>query len=162
MEILYDSLWPCWIRQYAVKVHALQYCKSRETLTIVDNLGLTKSQKADVAQIIAALKQYVEGRINETVEWKNFRQHKQAPGETFDDYLVSLRELAKTGNLGNNDSLHNNLRDQIVEGIIDTDAVQELLKNNSLTLKKAVHTCRVMEEAKKGATTEARCIYPYL
>ena len=31
----------------AIKVHTLQYCMSRETLTIVDNLGLTESQKAD-------------------------------------------------------------------------------------------------------------------
>ena len=52
----------------AVKVHALQYCMSRKTLAIVDNLGPTESQKADQVQIIAALKQYVHGRINETVE----------------------------------------------------------------------------------------------
>ncbi len=74
----------------AIKVHALQFCMSRETLTIVENLGLTDAQKADQAQIIVGLKQYVQGRINETVERRNFRQRKQAPGET---YLVSLREL---------------------------------------------------------------------
>ena len=133
----------------ALKVHALQYCMSRETLTIVDNLGLTESQKADEAQIIAALKQYVQGRINETVERRNFRQRRQAPGESFDDYLVSLRELAKTCNFCNNDCLQNNLRDQIVEGIIDTDVVQDLLKEHSLTLEKAILTCRAMEAAKR-------------
>ena len=60
----------------AIKVHALQYCMSRDTLTIVDNLGLTEAQRADQAQIITALKQYVLGRVNETVERRNFRQRK--------------------------------------------------------------------------------------
>ncbi len=87
---------------HAIQVHALQFCMSRETLTIVENLGLTEDQKADQALIIAALKQYVQGRINETVERRNFRQRKQVQGETFDDYLVSLRELAKTCNFCNN------------------------------------------------------------
>ena len=39
-----------------IKVHALQFCMSRETLTIVENLGLTDAQRADQAQIIAGLK----------------------------------------------------------------------------------------------------------
>ena len=100
-----------------IKVHALRYCMSRETLTIVENLGLTEAQKADQAQIIAGLKRYVQGRINETVERRNFRQRKQAQGETFDDYLVSLRELAKTCNFCNNNCLQSNLRDQLVDGV---------------------------------------------
>ena len=37
-------------------------------LNVVENLGLTNAQKKDQAQIIAALKQHVEGRINETIE----------------------------------------------------------------------------------------------
>ena len=40
---------------------ALQLGFSHETLNIVDNLGLTKVQKKDQAQTIAALKQYVDG-----------------------------------------------------------------------------------------------------
>jgi len=81
-----------------MKVHILQFCLSGETLTIVDNLSLTESQKGDQAQIVAALKRYMQGRMNETVERHNFRQRKQATVETFDDFLVSLRELAKTCN----------------------------------------------------------------
>lgn len=118
-------------------------------LTIIENLGLTDAQKADQAQIIAGLKQYVQGRINETVERRNFRQRKQAPGETFDDYLISLRELAKTCNFCDNNCLQSSLRDQLVEGVIDIDTVQDLLKEQNLTLEKAINTCRAMEAAKK-------------
>ena len=35
------------------------------------------AQKKDQAQIIAALKQYVDGRINETIERCNLRQRTQ-------------------------------------------------------------------------------------
>ena len=76
----------------SMKVHALHCCLSRDTLTIVDNLGLTDAQRGDEAQIVAALKRYVQGRVNETVERRNFIQRKQALGESFDDYLLSLRE----------------------------------------------------------------------
>ena len=65
---------------------------------------------------------------------------------TFDDYLVSLRELAKTCNFNN--CLQSNLRDQLVGGIIDPYTVRDLLKPN-LTLEKAIDTCRAMEAAKK-------------
>ena len=50
----------------AMEVHTLQFCLSRETLTIVNNLGLTDIQKADQVHIVATLKRYVQGRINET------------------------------------------------------------------------------------------------
>ncbi len=55
------------------QVQALQLCFSRETLNIVDNLGLTAAQKADQAQIIAALKVYVDGQVNESIERRNLR-----------------------------------------------------------------------------------------
>ena len=76
-------------------------------------------------------------------------------------HLMTLWELAKTCKFCNNDCLQNNLHDLIVEGIIDTDAVQELLKEHSLMLEKVIHTCRAMEAGKrelrsrKGASTLA-------
>ena len=56
------------------QVHALNVCMSRDTLNIMDNLGLTNEQKADQAEIIAGLRHHVEGRINETVERRSLRQ----------------------------------------------------------------------------------------
>ena len=31
--------------------------------------------------------------VNETVERRNFRRRVQQPGETFDDFLIALRDL---------------------------------------------------------------------
>ena len=74
---------------------AAKQVQARETLNIVDNLGLTNAQKKDQAQIIAVLKLYVDGRINKTIEWCNYWQRTQWVGESFDNFLVSLHELAK-------------------------------------------------------------------
>ncbi len=134
------------------QVQALQLCFSRETLNIVENLGLTADQKGDQALIIAALKLHVEGRINETVERRNLRQRKQQIGESFDDFLISLRELAKTCNFCNNECLQKALRDQIIEGLHDGEAVQELLQVQDLTLDQAITKCRGLEAAKKSRT----------
>ena len=106
------------------------------------NLGLTDAQKQDQAEIIAALRQHVEGKINETVERRNLRQRTQLIGESFDDFLVALRELAKTCNFCNNDCLQKALRDQIIEGLSDGEAIQELLQIQDLTLDAAVTKCR--------------------
>ena len=135
------------------QVHALNLCMSRDTLNIMDNLGLTNEQKADQAEIIAGLRRHVEGRINETVERRSLRQRKQQAGETFDTYLVSLRELAKTCNFCNDNCLQKSLRDQVVKGLKDADTVKDLLKQRNLILDIAITTCQAMEAAKKDISS---------
>ena len=131
------------------QANVLRLCFTRDTLTTVNNLGLTKGQKNDPVAIVQALKHHVEGQINVTVERRNFRKRKQQLGETFDDFLCSLRELAKTCQFCNDDCTQNNLRDQIIEGLNDSDTVQELLKEQRLTLPVTITTCRGMEATKK-------------
>ena len=48
------------------QVHALTLCFSLETLTIVQNLGLSEDDRKKVSLTIAALKRYVDGHVNET------------------------------------------------------------------------------------------------
>ena len=85
-------------QEAAKQVKALTLCFSRETVKAVENLGLTDEQRNDVKTIVKAIQRYVEGHQNESVERRMFRQWVQQPGECFDDFLVSLRELAKTCN----------------------------------------------------------------
>ena len=80
------------------QVQALALCFSRETLTIVNKLDLSTEDFKKVTSIISAIKKYVAGHINESVERWNFRRRTQQPRESFDNYLVSLRELVKTCN----------------------------------------------------------------
>ena len=46
--------------------------------------------------IIEVKRACIYDHLNETVEHRNFRSQKQQTGETFDNYLILLRDLAKT------------------------------------------------------------------
>ena len=131
------------------QVKALTLCFSRETLTIVQNLGLNEEERTKVSSVISAIKRYVEGHINESVERRNFRRRSQKSGESFDDFLVSLRELVKTCNFCNDECVQKNLRDQLIEGLSDGDTIEALLQEKDLTLDKAISKCRAQEAAKK-------------
>ena len=132
----------------AKQVQALTLCFSRETLTVVDNLGLT-DERGDAARIVEAIHQYVEGHINESVERRTFRRRTQQLGETFDDFLVALRELAKTCKFCSDECTQKNIRDQIIEGLIDGDTVEVLLREKDLTLETTITKCRGQEGAKR-------------
>ena len=132
------------------QVQALLLCFSRETLAVVDNLGLTEEQQQNQAEIITALETYVKGRINESVERRNLRLRTQQQGECFDDFLISLRELSKTCNFCNDKCQQKALRDQLIEGLREGDDIQELLKVQDLSLDDAISKCRAMEAARKS------------
>ena len=140
----------------------LTLCFSRETLSIVQHLGLTTAKKKDAAKIIEALQRYVDDHLNETVECRNFRCHMQQPGETFDDFLISLRELAKTCKYCTDSCTEKSIRDQIIEGIRDGDTVKELMQENNLTLATAITKCRSKEATRKNhldiATQESEVV----
>ena len=90
------------------KVQALTLCVSRKTLSIVQNLGLSSDETKDAAIIIAAIKKYIDGHVNESVECRNFRRYTQQPEECFDDYLLPLRDLVKTCNFCSNECMQKN------------------------------------------------------
>ena len=103
------------------QVQALMLCFSHVTLLIVQNLGLSETEIKKVDLIIHAIKCYVDGHVNETVERWNFRKHTQQLGESFDDFLVSLREPVKTCNFCFDDCTNKSIRDQIIKGLLDAD-----------------------------------------
>ena len=129
------------------QVQALTLCFSRETLSIVQNLGLTEEESRNVESITRA--GYVEGHVNETVERKTFRKRTQQVGEAFDDFLVSLRELVKACNFCSNGCTNKNIRDQIIEGLLDADTTEHLLQETDQTLAKTITICQAQKAAKK-------------
>ena len=92
----YCNLYGLTSQEASKQVEALSLCFSLETLSVVQNLGLTTEQRNDVTAITEALQRYIDGHLNETVERHNFLCRVQQQGETFDDFLIALRKLAKT------------------------------------------------------------------
>ena len=68
----YLSLYGLDKQSSAKQVQALTLCLSRETLMVVDNLGLTAAQRGNTRYVIDAMTRYVEGQINESMERRNF------------------------------------------------------------------------------------------
>ena len=118
-------------------------------MTIVDNLSLTATQKGDAKQIVTAIQQYVEGHINESVEHRNFRQRVQQSEESFDDFLVALRELAKTCQFCSDQCTTKSIRDQIIEDLADGNTIEDLFKEKDLTLDKTITIYGAQEAAKR-------------
>ena len=108
-------------------------------LTIVNNLGLTTEQRTNVTSIVEVMQWYVDGHINGSFEQRNFRRRVQQVGESFDDFLVPLRELAKTCNFCSDRCTQKNLRDQAYFIMINGDAVEDLLQETGLTLRNSQH-----------------------
>ena len=126
----------------AKQVQALTLCLSYETVTIVDNLDLSEEQRGSVKEIVGAIQRYVEGLVNKSVERRTFRRRMQQPGETFDDFLVSLRELTKTCKFCSKDCTDKNIRDQIIQGLLDGDTVEDLLKERLIARQDYHHVSR--------------------
>ena len=132
-----------------IQYNVLRLAFSGETALIVSSLGLPKENKNNVKTIIKALTGHVESTINETVERKAFRKRKQQQGESFDDYLVSLRDLVRTCNYCSDECSNKALRDQIIEGLNEGDTVEQLLRKRKLIIDGVISTCRAHESAKQ-------------
>ena len=99
------------------QVEALSLCFSRETLSIVQILGLTDEERKNVTVITEALQSYLDGHLNKTVKRRNFHLCKQQPRESFDNFFISLRELAKTCSFCSEICMEKNIQDQMIEGV---------------------------------------------
>ena len=95
---------------------------------------------------------HADGHINETVECRNFRRRVQMPGESFDDFLISLRELAKTCRFCSEICAQKSIHDQVIEGLSDGDTIEDLLQISDLTLDTTISKCQSREAARKHRT----------
>ena len=55
----------------------------------------------------------------------------------------------KTCNYCSNECTQKHVRDQIIEGLLDEDTIEELLQETDLMLAKAISMCQAREAAKK-------------
>ena len=95
--------------------------------------------------ILTKLDAHILGDTNGTFERYKFNTRAQKPDESIDDYLASLKTLAKTCNFC--ECLKTSLlRDRIVLGVIDEHTRKRLLREGKLTLKKALDICRSYEK----------------
>ena len=130
------------------QVDILTLACSAGTWKKIQNMGLTSAQMKSVPDILKAVDKYAQGQVNEVIESRNFHLRVQEPGESFYDFLTSLRDLASTCNFC--DCSHDRLiRDRIVCWLLDGETIKKLLTYSTLTLKQAEEICLAEESASK-------------
>ena len=94
-----------------------------DTLKISLNLDQDDEKKDIPKEFIKALRLHAHGTVNVVIEWHQFELRTQQGGESFDSFLTSLRDLAKSCNYFDKckDLL---LRDIIVVGLRDGDVIE--------------------------------------
>ncbi len=109
----------------------------------------SERDKMDVDKILEKFQQYCEPKKNITYQRYCFFTCNQKTGQTIDQYLSELRQKAHSCEFSTlEDGL---LRDRIVCGILNSSVRERLLRENKLTLGKAVDTCRASEIASSQA-----------
>ena len=132
-------------QQYQVALFL--HCIGPEALKIYNGMsfeGAEDREKLDC--IIQKFDQFTIGEVNETYERYVFNSRNQAPNESTDAYVATLRTLAQTCNFCEcmRDSL---IRDRIVLGVGNAQTRKKLLQQRKLTLNKCIDTCRSVETA---------------
>ncbi|KAK3730654.1 hypothetical protein QZH41_011229, partial [Actinostola sp. cb2023] len=116
-----------------------------ETLQIYNGCDPTDADTADNILKKLDVHIHVLGETSETFERYRFNTRSQKSDESIDDYIASLKILAKTCNfcVCLKDTL---IRDRIVLGVQDDHIRKRLLQEGKLTLQRAMEICRSYEQ----------------
>ena len=105
---------------------------------------LPPEDNEDVETVMRKFDGYIIGEINVTYERYVFNKRAQQIGESIEDYVSVLRNLAST--CGFCDCLGESLiRDRMILGVSDNNVRKLLLQKRNLSLKECIDICRSAE-----------------
>lgn len=102
-----------------------------------------EEDKNKIEAVRAKFKDYCSPRKNVVFERFQFWKCSQAPGESIDGFVTTLRLRAKTCEFG--DQEESLIRDRVVLGCTDCRLQERLLREPDLSLTKALQICRAAE-----------------
>lgn len=108
--------------------------------------GISVREDAKLDVVLDAMECYLRGQRNVIVDRRDFYSRIQEPGESFDDFLCAVKEIANFCDFCE-ECLDNRLRDRIVVGTSDEVALKRMLEDRKLTLQTAIDLCRASESA---------------
>ena len=118
-----------------------------EAMRIFNGLKFSDGEdRNNMAEVIKKFDQHFLGQTQEFFERFQFNRRNHESGESIDEYVSVLRNMAKT--CGFCDCMRELLiMDRILLGILDDKTREELLSTHDLTLVKAIEICRARETA---------------
>lgn len=130
-----------------VKTAILLHTIGEEALEVYNTLTITPAGDAlSMEDILKAFKDYCSPQKNVVFDRHQFWSYPMSTGVTVDRYITELRQKSKTCEFGVN--VDDMIRDKLVFSINDTRLKERLLRDNDLTLRKAMEICRSAEVAK--------------
>ena len=117
-----------------------------DALEIYNNFTFTAGDEYKLDKILEKFQAYCTPKKNVTYERHRFFTCNQKQGETIDQYVTELRSRSKSCEFG--DLTESLIKDRIVCGIPDNVLRERLLREQDLSLEKALTMCRAAETTK--------------
>ena len=129
------------------KCAMLLHCIGVDAMRIYNGLKFGEGEDRNkMADVIKKFDHHFLGQTQEFFERFQFNRRNQETGESIDEYLSVLRNMAKT--CGFCDCMRELLiMDRLLLGILDDKTREELLSTHDLTLMKAIEISRAREAA---------------
>ena len=119
--------------------------------TRVVRYGLPIPEDADMNTIIMAMQTHLRRQRNIIIDRRDFYMRVQEAGETVDDFLCGLKEIASFCDFCHH-CQDNRFRDRVVVGTRDEEARRRMLEEPDITLQKAVDIARASENAASNSS----------
>ena len=127
-------------RKHALLLHMV----GPATQEIYETLGVNDQNENKLDTALAALNNHFKAKKNVPFERSVFRNANQNTGETTDQYVTRLRQLAQHCEYGN--ETDNNIRDQVISSCRSSKLRKRLLTELDLTLDKTLQIARMIED----------------
>ena len=158
--------WPQWRKRFEryaaldelskkegeVQVSALVYALGPDAETVFDSLTFaSEDDKKKLKEVLKKLDEYFAPKRNVIHERAVFYQRYQKSGESVEEFVRCLYELASTCDFTDRDT---QIRDRLVVGIADRSVSEELQMKDTLTLAQASQIARQAEMVKRQITQQ--------
>ena len=118
----------------------------------VVRFGLQLPDASSVTAIIDAMQKHLRRQRNVLIDRCEFNMRVQEPGETVDDFICALKEIASCCDFCRH-CTDDRFRDHLVVGTSDDEARRRMLEVPDLTFQQAADLCRASESARNNSST---------
>ena len=124
------------------QISTFLYCLGEEVEAVLSSTNATAEERTDYDRVLAKFDSFFQVRKNVIYERARFNRRDQQSGETAEQYIMTLYDLAEYCDYG---TLKELIRDRLVVGIRDTTLSQKLQMDPALTLESAKKAIRQRE-----------------
>ena len=136
------------------QISTLLYCLGEESESVLASVNATEDDRKDYDKVLELFDGYFNVRRNVIFERARFNRCYQRPGESAEQYIMELYNLAANCNYGEMEQ--EMIRDRLVVGIRDRNLSKTLQLDPKLTLEREGQTDHSATRVCAGATVYSK------